>query len=243
MSGHSKWATTKRKKAGIDAKRSKLFTKIAKLITIAARDGKSDDIQTNPSLRLAVDNAKSFSMPKENIERAIKRGSGGAEGGAQLEEVKYEAYGPAGVAILIECLTDNKNRALGEIKTILNKNGGTLASAGSVSYLFKKVGQIIIDESKNGKKGEDIEMAIMDSGAEDFDREEGFYIVTCAFSDLHSVKISLEEQEIIIDSAEAIELPTTEADVPKEKQEQVENILEFLDDLEDVNNVYSNANL
>lgn len=243
MSGHSKWATTKRKKAGIDAKRSKIFTKVAKLITIAARDGKSGDPNMNPSLRLAIDNAKAVSMPKDNIERAIKRGIGSGEGGAMLEEVTYEAYGPAGAAILIECLTDNRNRALGEIKAVLSKQGGTLASAGSVSYLFKKVGQIIIDETKNSKKGEDLEMAIIDSGADDFSKEEELFVITCGFGELNHVKKTLEDSGIIIDTAEFVQIPSTFVEIPEDKKVSIGNILESLDDLDDVNNVYSNADL
>lgn len=243
MSGHSKWATTKRKKGAIDAKRSKVFTKVAKLITIAARDGKSGDPNMNPSLRLAIDNAKAVSMPKENIDRAIKRGIGSGEGGVLLEEITYEAYGPSGVAIMIECLTDNKNRAIGEIKAILNKMGGSMASTGSVSYLFRKVGQIIIDQAKNSLKNEDLEMVIIDSGAEDFAKEDDLYVITCALSDLNAVKKSLEDSSITIDSAEIVQIPATYLDIPPEKKTTIENILEALDDLDDVNNVYSNANL
>jgi YebC/PmpR family DNA-binding regulatory protein len=243
MSGHSKWATTKHKKGVIDAKRAKVFTKAAKLVTIAARDGKSGDVTMNPGLKVAVDNAKSVSMPKDNIDRAIKRGLGGLDGGAALEEITYEAYGPAGVAILIECLTDNKNRALGEIKTVLNKNGGSLASAGSVSYLFKKTGQMIIDLSKNSISPDDIEMAILDSGAEDFDKEENLIVVTCAFTDIHSVKVNLESAGIKVDSAEAVQIASNYIDLADDKKEMIERIIDHLDDLDDVNNVYSNANL
>lgn len=243
MSGHSKWATTKRKKAGIDAKRSKVFTKVAKLITIAARDGKSGDVAMNPSLRIAVDNAKAVSMPKENIERAIKRGLGGLEGGAQLEEVIYEAYAPGGIAMLIECLTDNKNRALGEIKAVLSKNGGSLASAGSVSYLFKKVGQIIIEEKKNTIGEEALEMIIIDSGAEDFSKEDDIYVVTCGFTDLNLVKTNLENSGVVIESAGFGHIPSTYIDISEDKKSSIENLLELLDDLDDVNDVYSNANL
>jgi len=243
MSGHSKWATTKRKKAAIDAKRSKIFTKVAKLITIAARDGKSGDPNTNPSLRLAVDNARAVSMPKENIDKAIKRGLGGLEGGAQLEEITYEAYGPNGVALMIECLTDNKNRALGEIKAILNKAGGSVASTGSVSYQFKKMGQIIIDESANTLKNDDLEMAIIESGAEDFSNEDKVYVVTTAFQNLNQVKKTMEDAGIIVESAEAAQIPGSYVDLQEEKKMAIENLIESLDDLDDVNNVYSNANL
>jgi YebC/PmpR family DNA-binding regulatory protein len=243
MSGHSKWATTKHKKAIIDSKRAKVFTKAAKLITIAARDGKSGDVAMNPGLRIAIDNAKAVSMPKDNIDRAIKKGLGGLDGGAALEEILYEVYGPAGIGIMIECLTDSKNRALGEIRAVLNKKGGTLASAGSVNYLFKKVGQIIIDESKNSLKGEEMEMAIIDSGAIDFTIDDGLVIVTCNFTDINLVKSNLEASGVIVESAEAIQLATVYNDVPADKVEAIEILLESLDDLDDVNNVYSNANL
>jgi YebC/PmpR family DNA-binding regulatory protein len=243
MSGHSKWATTKHKKAGIDAKRAKVFTKVAKLITIAARDGKSGDITMNPGLRLAVDNAKAVSMPKDNIDRAIKRGTGGLDGSAMLEEITYEAYGPNGVAILIECLSDNRNRALGEIRAVLNKNNGTIANAGSVSYMFKRVGQLILEKAKNPKSEEEVETAIIDSGAEDFSFEDGLFIVTCAFTDLNTVKKNLEDAGLMIESAEFVQIAGTSVDVPEEKQAAIENLLELLDDLDDVNSVYSNANL
>lgn len=220
MSGHSKWATTKHKKAIIDAKRSKVFTKVAKLITIAARDGKSGDPVMNPSLRLSIDNAKAVGMPKDNIDRAIKRGMGGLDGDAQLEEVAYEAYLPGGVAILIECLTDNKNRALAEIKAILNKNGGTFASSGSVSYLFKKTGQLIIEKTENSIKDDELEMAIIDSGANNFEREDGLHIITCEYPELHSVKIKLENAGIIVNSAEIAQIPAVYVNVEPEKKKQ-----------------------
>ncbi len=243
MSGHSKWATTKHKKAGIDAKRSKVFTKVAKLITIAARDGKSGDPMMNPSLRMAVENARAVSMPKDNIDRAIKRGIGGGADSVRIEEIVYEAYGPGGAAIIIECLTDNKNRALGEIKTILTKNHGSLANSGSVSYLFKKVGQIIIDLAKNKLSIDDLEMVIIDSGAEDFSIEDGLCVVTCTLNDLNLVKKNLDDANVIIDTAEPSYSADTYVDVPEEKKPSVERIIDLLDDLDDVNNVYANANL
>jgi len=243
MSGHSKWATTKRKKSAIDAKRAKLFTKIAKLITIAARDGKSGDPTMNPGLRMAVENARAISMPKDNIERAIKRGIGEGGDGAALEEITYESYGPGGIGILIECLTDNKNRALSEVKNALTKNGGSIASAGSVSYLFKKAGQIIVDESKNEKKGDELEMTIIDSGALDFEKEDETYVITTSYQDLNSVRKTLEAAGLVIESSEIIQIPTTYIDPPESKKQNIENLLEALDDLDDVNNVFTNANL
>ncbi len=243
MSGHSKWATTKHKKAVIDAKRSKVFTKVAKLITIAARDGKSGDPVMNPSLRLAIDNAKAVSMPRENIDRAIKRGMGGLDGGAQLEEVAYEAYLPGGVAVLIECLTDNKNRALAEIKAVLNKHGGSFASSGSVAYLFKKTGQVVLDTENSPKTVEEIELDIIDSGATNYEKDENIYIVECDVVELNGVKSSLERKKHTILSTEIVFLPLTPVDIPAEKKDLVESIIEMLDDLDDVDSVYSNANL
>lgn len=240
MSGHSKWATTKRKKAAIDSKRAKIFTKLAGLITIAARDGKSGDPNFNPSLRVAVDNARAVSMPKENIDRAIKRGTGEGGNGVKIEEVTYEAYGPSGVAMLIETLTDNRNRTIADIKAILNKFNGSLAGSGSVAYQFKQVGEITISESKNSLKGDDLEMAIIESGADDFDSGDGFYVVRTASSGLHSVKKTLEERGVVIDSAEIIQIAATPADLSDDKLELISNIVEKLEELEDVTNVYTN---
>ncbi len=243
MSGHSKWATTKRKKGAIDAKRSKVFTKVAKLITIAARDGKSGDPASNPSLRTAIDNARAVSMPKDNIDRAIKRGTGGEDGGNKIEEITYEAYAPGGVALLIECLTDNRNRALAEIKALLNKAGGTLATAGSVSYLFKKVGQITIDQLKNSKTAEELEMVIMDSGAEDFLEDDDIIIVTSSFTSLNEVASKLKEEGVLIESAEPVQAPNTLTELDESKAESLIKLLDNLDDLDDVSNVYTNANI
>jgi len=240
MSGHSKWATTKRKKAAIDAKRAKAFTKLASLITIAARDGKSGDPEFNPSLRMAVDNAKAVSMPKENIERAIKRGTGEGGDASRIEEVTYEAYGPHGVALLIETLTDNRNRTVAEIKAVLNKSGGSIAGAGSVAYQFKKVGEISIDESKNKIKGEELEMAIIESGAKDFDSDEGYFVVRTDFTALHNTKKSLEESGVIIDSAEVSEVASSSVELPEAKADSIVNLVEKIEDLDDVTSVYAN---
>lgn len=242
MSGHSKWATTKRKKAIIDSKRGKVFTKFAKLITIAARDGKSGDPNFNPSLRMAIENAKAASMPKDNIERAIQKGIGGGNAAA-IEEITYEAYAPGGTALLIECLTDNKNRTLGEIKALLNKNGGTLASAGSVGYLFKKIGQIIVDETKNTIKGEDLELAIIEAQADDFEKEDSLYVVTCGFQNLHQTSQSLEAAGIKFDSTEVVQVANTLIDQTNEKKESTMALIEKIEELDDVSNVYTNMDL
>ena len=242
MSGHSKWATTHRKKELIDAKRGKIFTKLAKIVTIAARDGKSGDPATNPSLRMAIETARAASMPKDNIERAIKRGMGEG-GGAQIEEVIYEAYAPFGVAMLIECLTDNKNRTLGEIKALLNKSGGSLATSGSVAFQFKKIGQIILEENKNSLKGEDLELAIIEAGAENFEKEENLYVIETTFQSLHPVKKALEDAGVTIDSAEFTQIAGNLNDLPEEKKKSVFDLIDKIDDLDDVSNVYSNLNL
>lgn len=239
MSGHSKWATTKRKKAAIDAKRGKIFTRIAKLITIAARDGGGNP-ESNASLRMAIDNAKAQSLPKENIERAIQKGIGGGTG-SNIEEISYEAYGPGGVGIIIECLTDNKNRTISEVKAALNKRGGTMASQGSVSFNFQKRGEIIIDESKNDIKGEELEMVIIEAGALDFEKDENIYVVYTDFKDLNKVKVALETENIVLDSIESTMYPTGKIDIPEEKADSLNNLLDALDELDDVNKVYANV--
>lgn len=240
MSGHSKWATTKRKKAAVDAKRGQLFTKLAKIITIAARNG--GDPASNSTLRMAIDNAKSFSLPKENIERAILRGSGGGEG-ASIEEITYEAYGPGGVAVMVECLTDNKNRTLAELKSIMNKLGGNIASPGSVSYQFEKRGLITVDEEKNSVKGEELELIIIDSGAFDFEKEDRIYFIYTNLTELNQVKSNLEEYQVIIESAEPTLLPQNYIELDDETKAKVTTLLEAIDEMEDVNKVYTNANL
>ncbi len=241
MSGHSKWATTKHKKALIDAKRGKIFTKMAKLVTIAARDGGGDP-SSNPSLRMAIDNAKAASMPKENIDRAILRGTGGGDS-AKIEEIIYEAYGPGGMAMIIECLTDNKNRTVAEVKAILNKYNGSFANAGSVSYQFTKKGEIIINKSGSNNTDEQYEELIIESGADDYEIEEEIIIVYTTQSQLHQVKTALEAASLKIDSAELTYLPNSYTDIELSKKESAEKLLDSLDDLDDVNKVYSNINL
>jgi len=246
MSGHSKWATTKRRKAAVDAKRGQIFTKLAKLITIAVRDGDTDP-NTNPNLRVAIDNARSFSMPKENIERAIQRGAGGDDS-IKIEEIVYEAYGPGGIALIIECLTDNKNRAIAEIKSILNKFGGSIAGNGSVVYKFKKIGQIIISQTENSKTEnslttEQLEEEIINSDADDFEKEDNTYIVYTNQNNLHQVKRKLEERKVKVESAELIMVPLNYIDISEEKKDSAINLLEALDDLEDVNKVFTNISI
>jgi len=241
MSGHSKWATTKHKKAIIDAKRGKIFTKMAKLITIAARDGGGDP-SSNPSLRTAIDNAKSASLPKENIERAIQKGAGGGDS-AKIEEIIYEAYGPGGMALIIECLTDNKNRTVAEVKAILNKYNGSFATAGSVSYLFTKQGEIVIDTSENKMSTDEMEEAIIESGANDFEHDEDIILVYTSPNSLHNVKDALEKSGVPTESAGLTYMTNTTNDVDPSKKESAIKLLETLDDLDDVNRVYANINI
>jgi len=239
MSGHSKWATTKRKKEATDNKRGKIFSKLSKVISVAARSG--SDPSSNPSLRVAIDNAKSASMPKENIERAIQKGSG-SEDGANYEEIIYEAFGLGGSAILIECLTDNKNRALTDVKTVLKKMGGSLVSAGSVSYQFDKQGEIIISTDKNEKSLDRIEEAIIESGAGDYEIIEDEIIVITDYRDLHSVSKKLSDDGIKISSAELSYNSSNTVNLEHGDKIKAENLLEALEDLDDVNKLYTNIN-
>lgn len=239
MSGHSKWATTKHKKAVIDAKRAKVFTKLGHLVTIAAKNGKSGDLNFNPALRMAVDNAKAFSMPKENIDRAIKRGTGAGADGTTIEELSYEVYGPYGIGMIIECLTDNKNRTVADIKTILNRVGGSIAGVGSVSYQFQKVGEIAIDGNKNSKTSEEIENIIIESGADDFDSDDNFYVVRTNFANLHSVNEYLNQAEVVIDSAEITQIATSPISLEPEKEKTIKDLVEKIEEIDDVTDVYT----
>lgn len=240
MSGHSKWATTKRKKWAVDAKRSSLFTKLAKAVTIAARGG--GDPSMNFQLRLAVDRAKVASMPKENIDRAIKRGTGEL-GGAMIEEITYEGYGPGGVAILAQCLTDNRLRTVSNIRAIFNKFGGSLAEAGSVSYLFEKKGQIIISQSASklvSESDENIEEQIIESGADNYEFEDGQYIVYSSFEEFQKVVDFLQNAKLKIESSEIVYLPKISVSIDDSKQGSIDKLLDALDDDDDITEVYTN---
>ncbi len=239
MSGHSKWSKIKRKKGAEDQSRGKIFSKLSKVISVAARAG--TDPGANPSLRVAIENAKSASMPKENIERAISKGSGGAEG-ANYEEITYEAFGPGGSALLIECLTDNKNRALTEVKTVLNKLGGSLVSAGSVSYQFSKKGEIVISKGKNDKSDDQIEEAIIESGADDFELEGEEYVLTTGYKDLHAVSENIKKLGLTIESAELVYVSLNMVDLDEAEKSKALSLLETLEDLDDVNKLHSNIN-
>ncbi|MCB9803104.1 YebC/PmpR family DNA-binding transcriptional regulator [Candidatus Nomurabacteria bacterium] len=234
MSGHSKWATTKRAKEAKDSKRSSLFTKLSKNITIAARDGQDPD--ANFKLRMAVDKAKALSMPKDNIERAIKRGGGTGEGD-NIESLVYEAYGPEGVAIILEVLTDNKNRTVGNLKHVLSKAGGNLGSSGSVLWMFEMKGQIIL---KNSSLSEEEELKIIESGAEDIVRDEQIQVLTNK-EDLALVRENLAKSNFEIEDSDIIYLAKDKVSVSDE--EKLLRLLDALDDDDDVNNIYTNADI
>ncbi|MDD5749399.1 MAG: YebC/PmpR family DNA-binding transcriptional regulator [Patescibacteria group bacterium] len=234
MSGHSKWATTKRAKAANDAKRSNLFTKLAKNIAIAAREGA--DPETNFKLRIAIDKARSFSMPKDNIERAVKRGSG-QSGDDKIENFVYEAYGPEGIALMIEVITDNKNRTVSNLKHLLNKYGGSLGSDGSVKWLFEPKGQIILTKEDIS---EEEELQLIDAGAEDIVREDKISVIS-AMTDLRSVREKIQAAGFEIESFELTYLPKDKIKVSSE--EKIIAFLEALDDDDDVSNIYTNADI
>ena len=236
MSGHSKWATIKRKKAATDAKRGKIFTTIIKEITIAAREG-GGDADSNPRLRQAVSNAKSANMPSDNITRAIKKGTGELPG-VTYEEVSYEGYGPAGVAIFMECLTDNKQRTVAEIRHLISKYGGNLGENGSVSWMFDKKGQITL---KANEHEEDVVFeAALEAGAEDFEAADNVFIVSTDSSEIMSVRDALDSQGYEIESANIDMVPKNLHNVESDKEQSVITLLEVLEDHDDIKAVYTN---
>ncbi|SFT96697.1 DNA-binding regulatory protein, YebC/PmpR family [Actinopolyspora lacussalsi subsp. righensis] len=237
MSGHSKWATTKHKKAALDAKRGKLFAKLTKNIEVAARTGGGDP-EANPTLFDAMQKARKSSVPQDNIERARKRGAGEEAGGADWETVMYEGYAPNGVAVLIECLTDNRNRAAGEVRTAMNKHGGSMADAGSVAYLFNRRGVVILP--KNGLSEEDVLGAVLEAGAEEIEDLGENYEILCEPSDLVPVRKALQAEGIEYDSAEPSFLPSVNVPLDSEGARKVFKLIDVLEDCDDVQNVYSN---
>jgi YebC/PmpR family DNA-binding regulatory protein len=240
MSGHSKWATTKHKKAGIDAKRGKLFAKLIKNIEVAARTGGGDPAG-NPTLYDAIQKAKKSSVPNDNIERARKRGGGEEAGGADWQTIMYEGYGPNGVAVLIECLTDNRNRAAGEVRVAMTRNGGNMADPGSVSYLFHRKGIVTLD--KNGLSEDDVLLAVLDAGAEEVnDLGESFEIISEP-SDLIPVRKALQDAGIDYDSAESGFQPSVSVAVDLDGARKVFKLVDALEDSDDVQNVYTNVDI
>ena len=239
MAGHSKWANIRHRKGAQDSKRGKIFTKIIKEITVSARLGGGDQ-DSNPRLRKAVSNARSNNMPQDNIIRAIKKGTGELEG-VKYEEMSYEGYGPNGIAIYIEVITDNKNRTVSEIRHILNKNNGSLAEPGSVSWMFERKGEIIISDY-NGDE-EKLFDDILESGAIDFERSSSNVFVTTNQSDLMSVKDRLEEKGYILKATDLVMAPKSTQEVNGEDQEKIINLMETIDNHDDVNQVYSNFSI
>ncbi len=237
MSGHSKWATTKRKKAVIDAKRGKIFTKLIKEITIAAREG-GGDINGNPRLRLAVDNAKSANMPADNIDRAIKKATGELEG-ITYHELNYEGYGAAGVAVIVEVATDNKNRTVAEVRHLFSKNGGVLGETGSVAWMFSRKGVIALP--KQNKSEDEIMELVLDAGADDFQIEDQYYEVQTSLENFESVRKVLKDKKLEIENASLQWIAKNSIAVSGEDAEKVIKLIESLEDNDDVQNVYSNA--
>ena len=242
MSGHSKWAQIKRQKGVADVKKGQIFTKLAKAITIAVRDGGGiADPNSNFKLRLSIDKARAENMPKENIERAIEKGSGGADKSG-FEEALYEGFGPEGVAVIVEAVTDNKQRTITEVKNVFDKNGGALASQGAVSYLFAQKGQIIVH--KDNKSYDDIFMLAADSGAEDIEDAGQDIFVYTKIQDLKRVKDSLTEKGLRVDEAELIRKPlNTVQIIDRAKAEKILSFMDKLEGLDDVQKVYSNFDI
>ncbi|MFD4292306.1 YebC/PmpR family DNA-binding transcriptional regulator [Rhodococcus sp. NPDC058532] len=240
MSGHSKWATTKHKKAVIDAKRGKAFAKLIKNIEVAARTGGGDPAG-NPTLYDAIQKAKKTSVPNDNIERARKRGAGEEAGGADWQTIMYEGYGPNGVAVLIECLTDNRNRAAGEVRTAMTRNGGNMADPGSVSYLFTRKGVVVLD--KAGRSEDEILEVVLEAGAEEInDLGEQFEVVAEA-SDLIAVRTALVDAGIDYDSADPDFRASVEVPVDADGARKVFKLVDALEESDDVQNVYTNVDV
>ncbi|MCH7673914.1 YebC/PmpR family DNA-binding transcriptional regulator [candidate division KSB1 bacterium] len=239
MSGHSKWSTIKRKKGKADAERGKIFTRLIKDITFAARNGGGDE-NANPRLRSAVAAAKTANMPAANIDRAIKKGTGELPG-VVYEEGVLEGYGPAGVALYIEILTDNRNRTVADVRHSLTKHAGNLAESGAVAWMFEKKGLITVPSE--GLDEEEILMVVMDAGAEDLKSEEDFFEITSSAEDLENVKAALESSQIKYDSANLTMYPKNTIKVEGKDAETLLKILEALEDLDDVQNVYSNFDI
>ncbi len=238
MAGHSKWANIKHRKAAVDAKRGKIYTKLAREITVAAREGGGDP-EFNPRLRTAIEKARKFNMPKENIERAIKRGTGEI-GGAAYEEVTYEGYGPGGVAVIVKCLTDNRNRAASEVRHAFSKHGGNLGTSGCVSWMFERKGVITISGDVDE---EELMMAAIEAGAEDIKQDEGEFTVYTEPSNLEDVKKSLEESGVKVEEAKIDMIPQNTVRVEGETAMKVLKLLDALEDLDDVQEVYSNFDM
>ena len=240
MSGHSKWATTKHKKAVVDARRGKLFAKLIKNIEVAARIG-GGDTSANPTLYDAIQKAKKSSVPNDNIDRAVKRGSGQEAGGADYQTIMYEGYGPNGVAVLIECLTDNRNRAASDVRVAMTRNGGSMADPGSVSYLFNRKGVVIVSE---GTATEDqILDVVLDAGAQEINELSGPFEIISEATDVVAVRTALQGAGIDYESAEATFLPSVSVALDVDGAKKVFKLIEALEDSDDVQNVWANFDI
>ncbi len=239
MAGHSKWANIRHRKAAQDAKRGKIYTKLAREITVAAREGGGDP-ETNPRLRAAIERARKFNMPKENIERAIKRGTGEIAGDA-YEEITYEGYAPGGVAIIVKCLTDNRNRTASEVRHAFSKHGGNLGTSGCVSWMFERKGVIVVPAQKHDE--ETLMLAAIDAGADDVVKEDDKFIIYTQPSELETVRKGLLDSGIDIEEAKLDLIPTTTTKVEGETAQKVLKLLMALEDLDDVQEVYSNFDM
>ncbi len=241
MSGHSKWAQIKRKKGVTDTKRGQLFTRLGRDITIAAREGGSGDPDANFQLRLAVEKARAANMPKENIERAIQRGLGNTSEGGQLDDVTYEGYGPGGAAILVQVLTDNRNRAASEVRRVFTRAGGNMAASGAVSWMFEKKGVITIET--DGRNAEEIELELIDLGAEDFQTEGKLIEAYVDPHDLRRVREELAKRKIPVENAEITMIPKSPAAIDPEHALQTMKLVEALEELDDVQKVTTNLDI
>ncbi|NTW56181.1 MAG: YebC/PmpR family DNA-binding transcriptional regulator [Chlorobiaceae bacterium] len=240
MSGHSKWATIKRKKAATDQKRGNLFTKLVKEITIAAKMGGGDPTG-NPRLRLAIDTARSNSMPMDNIQRAIKKGTGELEG-VSYDEITYEGYGPAGIALIVETATDNRNRTVADMRHIMSRNNGTLGESGSVGWMFQRKGSVDVPKSAAGE--EQLMELLLDAGLEDLDTDdENYYTVICDVKDLESVKKTLETSGIAYENARIDFIPENYIELEAEDARKVIKLIDALESNDDVQAVYSNMDI
>jgi YebC/PmpR family DNA-binding regulatory protein len=240
MSGHSKWATTKHKKAVIDARRGKMFAKLIKNVEVAARVGGGDPAG-NPTLYDAIQKAKKSSVPNDNIERARKRGSGEEAGGADWQNITYEGYGPNGVAVLVECLTDNRNRAASEVRVAMTRNGGTMADPGSVSYLFSRKGVVILE--KNDLSEDDVLLAVLEAGAEEVNDLGDSFEVISEPTDLVAVRTALQDAGIDYDSADAGFQPSVTVPLDADGAGKIMRLVDALEDSDDVQDVYTNADI
>jgi YebC/PmpR family DNA-binding regulatory protein len=241
MSGHSKWATMHRKKEKIDAARGKVFTKVGREIMVAVREGGGPNVDANMRLKECINKAKAANMPNDNIKRLIEKAAGAADG-AGYEEISYEGYGPAGIAIIVSVMTDNRNRTAPEIRHVFDRAGGALGAAGSVSWMFNRKGVIVVEEL--GKQTEDdVMMAALDAGAEDMAGEDGIYEITTAPADITVVQEALEKLGVKIESAEVMMVPATTNPVEGETAQKLVKLIELLEDNDDVQSVYHNADI